>query len=126
MVDLPSDIADRLPAQVSGGQLQRICIARALAVNPKLLILDEAVSNLDIHLQVSALALLTKLQRENGLAYLFVTHDLRLVERFASRCLVMEEGRIVDETRASGLDNLKHPASRLLREAVLPPRPMRA
>lgn len=123
MVELPSDIADRLPAQVSGGQLQRICIARALAVNPKLIILDEAVSNLDIHLQASALALLTKLQRERGLAYLFVTHDLRLVERFASRCLIMDEGRIVDETGASGLDGMKHPASRFLYEAVLPPLP---
>lgn len=123
MVDLPSDIADRLPAQVSGGQLQRVCIARALAVNPKLLILDEAVSNLDIHLQASALALLTKLQRENGIAYLFVTHDLRLVERFASRCLVMEKGRIVEEIESFDLDGMSHPASRLLREAILPPLP---
>ncbi|QTO00435.1 nickel import ATP-binding protein NikE [Brucella sp. 458] len=126
LVELPREIADRLPAQVSGGQLQRICIARALAVNPKLIILDEAVSNLDIHLQASALALLTKLQQEGGIAYLFVTHDLRLVQKFAARCLVMDEGQIVEEIKTADLDSMKHPASRLLREAVLPPLPVRA
>jgi nickel transport system ATP-binding protein len=124
MVELPADIAYRLPAQVSGGQLQRVCIARALAVNPKLIILDEAVSNLDIHLQASALALLAKLQQENGIAYLFVTHDLRLVKRFAARCVIMDEGRIVEEINAAGFDGAKHPASRLLQEAVLPPLPI--
>lgn len=123
MVELPSETAERLPAQLSGGQLQRICIARALAVNPKLIVLDEAVSNLDIHLQASALALLSKLQLEREIAYLFVTHDLRLVRKFATRCLVMDQGSIVEEIVPSGLDRMKHPASRLLREAVLPPLP---
>ncbi|MFK0382748.1 nickel import ATP-binding protein NikE [Agrobacterium sp. NPDC090273] len=125
MVELPADIAGRLPAQLSGGQLQRVCIARALAVNPRLIILDEAVSNLDIHLQASALALLARLQRESGIAYLFVTHDLRLVKRFASRCLVMDEGRIVEEIGSAGFDHVSHPASRLLHQAVLPPLPVR-
>lgn len=123
LVELPADIAGRLPAQVSGGQLQRVCIARALAVDPKLIILDEAVSNLDIHLQASALALLARLQRENGIAYLFVTHDLRLVRRFAARCLVMDEGRIVEEIASADFDQAKHAASRLLQAAVLPPLP---
>lgn len=123
MVELPLDIADRLPAQVSGGQLQRVCIARALSVNPELIILDEAVSNLDIHLQASALALLARLQRENGISYLFVTHDLRLVRRFAARCIIMDEGRIVEEIASQDFDRVKHPASRILQEAVLPPLP---
>lgn len=123
MVELPSHIADRLPSQLSGGQLQRVSIARALAVNPKLIILDEAVSNLDIHLQASALALLAGLQRENGIAYLFVTHDLRLVKRFAARCLVMDQGRIVEECVSVGIARMNHPASRLLQDAVLPPFP---
>ncbi|MDP9835298.1 nickel transport system ATP-binding protein [Neorhizobium huautlense] len=125
MVELPPDIADRLPGQVSGGQLQRVCIARALAVNPRLIILDEAVSNLDIHLQASALTLLARLQRENGIAYLFVTHDLRLVRGFASRCLVMDEGRIVEESMVADCAGMTHPASRLLHAAVLPPLPER-
>ena len=123
MVDLPAGIGGMLPSQVSGGQLQRVCIARALAVDPKLVILDEAVSNLDIHLQASALALLARLQKERGIAYLFVTHDLRLVRRFASRCLVMDDGRIVEECDGAALDNMRHPASRLLSAAVLPPLP---
>lgn len=123
VVELPADIAGRLPAQVSGGQLQRVCIARALAVKPRLIILDEAVSNLDIHLQASALALLARLQRENDIAYLFVTHDLRLVKRFASRCLVMDKGRIVEEIGSGDLDHVSYPASRLLHDAMLPPLP---
>ena len=120
---LSADIADRLPSQVSGGQLQRICIARALAPKPKLIILDEAVSNLDIHLQVSALALLSELQEKQGIAYLFVTHDLRLVERFADRVIVMEEGKIVEECATGEIERLSHPASRLLKDAVLPALP---
>lgn len=125
MVELPPDIADRLPGQVSGGQLQRVCIARALAVSPRLIILDEAVSNLDIHLQASALALLTRLQRESGIAYLFVTHDLRLVRGFAARCAIMDEGRIVEEGNAVEIAGMSHPATRLLHAAVLPPMPRR-
>lgn len=125
MVELPAEIADRLPSEVSGGQLQRICIARALAVDPKLVILDEAVSNLDIHLQASALALLARLQRERGIAYLFVTHDLRLVNRFALRCLVMDEGRIVEEATSAEIDRMSHPASRALLDAILPALPVR-
>ncbi|OHV82879.1 nickel import ATP-binding protein NikE [Rhizobium sp. LCM 4573] len=123
MVELPADIADMLPSQVSGGQLQRVCIARALAANPKLIILDEAVSNLDTHLQASALDLLRKLQRDSGMAYLFVTHDLRLARRFASRCLVMDEGRIVEEFPAASFEAMQHPASQLLKSAILPPMP---
>ncbi|WP_208246178.1 nickel import ATP-binding protein NikE (plasmid) [Rhizobium sp. T1470] len=123
MVELPADIADMLPSQVSGGQLQRICIARALAPKPKLVILDEAVSNLDIHLQASALALLAKLQKSEGIAYLFVTHDLRLIDRFADRILVMEQGRIVEECAATDPGRLRHQASILLRQAVLPALP---
>ncbi|SJZ86895.1 nickel import ATP-binding protein NikE [Consotaella salsifontis] len=125
MVELPASIATRLPSQISGGQLQRVCIARALAAGPKLIILDEAVSNLDIHLQTAALDLLSQLQRSEAIAYLFVTHDLRLVERFAARALVMDEGRIVEEAGADGLAGLKHPASLLLRQAVLPALPRR-
>lgn len=126
MVELPLAIAGQLPGQLSGGQLQRVCIARALACAPKLIILDEAVSNLDLHLQTSALSLLKTLQDKTGMAYLFVTHDLRLVERFASRVMIMDAGRIVEEATTGALAHLSHPASLLLKSAILPAYPRRA
>lgn len=123
MVGLPAGIATMLPAQTSGGQLQRVCIARALAPQPKLVILDEAVSNLDIHLQAASLALLRQLQIQEGIACLFITHDFRLVERFASSVAIMDQGRIVEECQAGQLHQLQHPTSQELRDAVLPPLP---
>lgn len=76
-VDLDDSVLDKRPPQLSGGQLQRVCLARALAVEPKLLILDEAVSNLDLVLQAGVIRLLKKLQQQFGTACLFITHDLR-------------------------------------------------
>lgn len=125
MVELPAALASMLPSQVSGGQLQRVCIARALAPSPALIVLDEAVSNLDLHLQAATLALLKRLQQASGLAYLFVTHDLRLVERFAARTVVMDAGTVVEETPSGALVELRHPASLLLKSAILPPLPAR-
>ena len=86
----------------------------------------QAVSNLDLHLQTSALSLLKDLQDKTGIAYLFVTHDLRLVERFASRVLIMDAGRIVEETATGALAHVSHPASLLLKSAILPAYPRRA
>ena len=129
MVELPASLAPMLPSQVSGGQLQRVCIARALAPSPALVILDEAVSNLDLHLQAATLALLKRLQQASGIACLFVTHDLRLVERFADRTIVMQRGQVVEETGtsapASALAELRHPASLELKAAILPRLPAR-
>ena len=95
-VDLDDSVLDKRPPQLSGGQLQRVCLARALTVEPKLLILDEAVSNLDLVLQADVIGLLKKLQQQFGTACLFITHDLRLVERFCQRVMVMDEGQIVE------------------------------
>lgn len=95
-VDLDDSVLDKRPPQLSGGQLQRVCLARALAVEPKLLILDEAVSNLDLVLQAGVIRLLKKLQQQFGTACLFITHDLRLVERFCQRVMVMDNGQIVE------------------------------
>lgn len=122
-VGLRADDADKLPQQMSGGQLQRVCIARALATEPKLIILDEAVSNLDLHLQIRMLDLFSKLQCERGVSYLFVTHDLRLVERFCSRLIVMERGRIVEETPVARPLKLVSQEGRRLHDAVLPAMP---
>lgn len=87
----PSD-ADKYPARFSGGQLQRISIARALAASPRCIVLDEAVSSLDMLAQARLLDLLDDLRAKEGMAYLFVTHDLQLVKRFCDRAVVMEGG----------------------------------
>ena len=124
MVSLHPHDAGKLPVQMSGGQLQRVCIARALASNPKLIVLDEAVSNLDLTLQIQVLDLLTDLRKRVGVAYLFITHDLRLVQRFCDRLAVLEGGKLVEEARVEhGQIHLQHPMSRNLQEAILPARP---
>lgn len=94
---LSADFAERYPHEASGGQCQRAAIARAIALKPKLLILDEATSALDVTVQAEIMALLTHLQREFSLAYLFICHDLALVQDFCDRVLVMHEGRVVEE-----------------------------
>lgn len=95
-VGLCPDDAAKHPPRFSGGQLQRISIARALAARPRCIILDEAVSSLDMLVQAKILDLLDDLRRKEGVAYLFVTHDLRLVQRFCDRAAAVEEGRLVD------------------------------
>lgn len=94
---LPEEYGERYPHQVSGGQCQRAAIARALAVGPELLICDEATSSLDVTAQKQVMDLLGRLQREQGMTYLFICHDLALVQQFCSRLLVMENGRLVEE-----------------------------
>lgn len=119
-VHLSPDDYNKLPQQMSGGQLQRVCIARALGPGPQLMILDEAVSNLDLHLQSQMLDLFEALQHSHGVSYLFVTHDLRLVERFCSRLIVMDHGRIVEESRVDQPLELHSAEGRALARAVLP------
>ena len=84
----------KYPSRFSGGQLQRICIARALAPKPDMILLDEAVSALDMVIQAQVLDLLDDLRRELGTAYLFVTHDLRLIRRFCDRAFLLQDGRL--------------------------------
>ena len=94
---LPAEFADRYPHEVSGGQCQRAAIARALIGNPKVLILDEATSALDVTVQKQIIELLTDLQKTRGLAYLFICHNLALVQMLCDRVLVLYDGKIVEQ-----------------------------
>jgi ABC-type glutathione transport system ATPase component len=107
----------RLAGQFSGGQRQRLALARALAAGPRLLIMDEALSGLDMPLRAQMVRLMMELQARHGLAYLYISHDLSFVSLFAQELLVMEAGRIVERLAPSRLGESRHPAARALVDA---------
>ncbi len=118
-VGLPYDSAARYPHEFSGGQRQRICIARALAVNPKLIVCDEPTSALDVSVQAQIIQLLKTLQQEKGLSYLFITHDLAVVAEIADEVAVMYQGKIIEHGSVEQvLTQPEHTYTKKLLEAV--------
>ena len=117
---LTPEYADRYPHQVSGGECQRAAIARALAVEPKVLICDEATSALDVTVQKQIMELLMKLKKENQLSFLFICHDLALVQMFCDRVIVMHDGHVEEEgTPEEIIENPKTEYTKRLIESVL-------
>ena len=119
MVHLPASYKSKLPHEVSGGELQRVMIARAMAGRPTLLICDEATSALDVAVQQDIVALIRQLQRDTGVACIFITHDLSLVHQVSQRVAVMYRGRIVEEMDSRNIvQSSLHPYTKLLISSV--------
>lgn len=118
LVELPPDFVDRYPNNMSGGQRQRVAIARALALEPEIIVCDEATSALDVSVQSKIIELLVKLQKEKGITYIFICHDLALVSLFSHRVTVMYLGSIVEKLDGDKLTEAYHPYTQALMKAV--------
>ena len=117
-VDLPPDFVSRYPHNMSGGQRQRVAIARALALQPEIIACDEATSALDVSVQDTIIKLLVKLQKEKGITYIFICHDMALVNLFAHKICVMYLGNMMEQIDGDKLDGARHPYTQALLKAV--------
>lgn len=119
LVGLDMGYQERFPHELSGGQLQRVCIARAIAVNPKIILFDEAISSLDAHTQVQVMDLLKKIQKKRNLTYVFITHDLTSVTYICHTVLFLYQGRVAEIRNVDEISGVEHPyAKKLLRSIV--------
>lgn len=119
LVGLDMSYLNRFPHELSGGQLQRVCIARAIAVNPKVILFDEAISSLDAHTQVQVLDLLKKIQEERKLTYIFITHDLTSVTYICQRVLFLYQGKVAEIADVSQISKVEHPYARKLLQSIV-------
>ncbi|MDO5532491.1 ABC transporter ATP-binding protein [Sutterella sp.] len=119
-VGLPADFMERYPHELSGGQLQRVCIARAVAIRPEIVLLDEAISSLDAATQIQVMDLLKDLRRDSGLSYVFITHDLTAITYFCDKVHFMHNGRIVETVEdISRISEIKNSYAQDLLHAVV-------
>ena len=119
LVGLPADFADRFPHELSGGQLQRVCIARAVACKPEGILFDEAISSLDAHTQVQVMDLLQDLKEKLGLTYVFITHDLTSITYLCDDVLFLYQGRVTEYLPVSRISETKDEYARRLLESIV-------
>ncbi len=119
LVGLDMSYSQRFPHELSGGQLQRVCIARAIAVNPRIILFDEAISSLDAHTQVQVMDLLKDIQEKRKLTYVFITHDLTSVTYLCSRVLFLYQGKVAEIRDVEDIAGVTHPYAKRLLESVM-------
>lgn len=119
LVGLPADFADRFPHELSGGQLQRVCIARAVACKPEIILFDEAISSLDAHTQVQVMDLLRELKDRLGLTYIFITHDLISITYLCDDVLFLYQGRVTENLPVERISETKDEYARKLLESIV-------
>ena len=119
LVGLPADFADRFPHELSGGQLQRVCIARAVACKPEIILFDEAISSLDAHTQVQVMDLLRELKDRLGLTYIFITHDLTSITYLCDDVLFLYQGRVTENLPVERISETKDEYARKLLDSIV-------
>lgn len=120
LVGLSADFSDRFPHELSGGQLQRVCIARAVACNPEIILFDEAISSLDAHTQVQVMELLRELKNKLALTYIFITHDITSITYICNEVLFLYQGRVVEYLSIEHISEVKNEyARRLLNSTIV-------
>ena len=119
LVGLNETYLDRFPHELSGGQLQRVCIARAVACRPELILFDEAISSLDAHTQVQIMDLLRELKEKLNLTYVFITHDLTSVTYLCDQVMFLYHGRVTERIPVNQIAQTKNPYARKLLESVI-------